>query len=147
MPKFSKSYGTTSNSGEQERAPFLLPSQVNALPIWNPVSIVYGAEKEAAFGNYPWFIFRSADDKWVTSHRFFNDRQLKNMLKLWDIHSGIDDPNVLVGKKLYISVGIRKGRDGKDYVTVTGFSLDGKVKTVADNGDKSKPIKDEDVPF
>lgn len=142
MSEFTKVYGATT----KQQAPFLSTDDVDGLPEWNAVSII--SVKEAVDKNgqpFLWITFKERSNDWVTRQAYFGETTLYPLLKLWDIHEGIDRPDKIIGKSLYITIGIRKSKDGrKEYVTIDGYRLTDKP---VDIKEKLIPEGGGDVPF
>ena len=141
MVEFSKVYGAVT----KQQAPFVAVEDVPKLPQWNAVSIV--SVKEAVDKNgkpFLWIAFKERSNQWVTRQAYFGETTLYPLLKLWDIHDGLDRPDLILGKSLYVTLGVSKSRDGrKDFVTIDGYRLTDQPEVV-------RPLVPEgggDVPF
>ena len=145
--KFDKLPRSTKGPKGQRRR-YLRATDVKSLPHWNKVVVNYITEPKTRSGEYyTKLTFFSCDADWQLDIRYFKDEDMLPLGKLLGVDS-IDDTDQLLGVRCSINLGIRKGNDGREYIKIVEYSIDGDTTpTEQPTPQVASAIPDEDVPF
>ena len=139
--------GDTENGGG-DSPPFIEADDLQGMRPWQNVSVVSikrdmtnkdDDEKESR--RFYWVVYRQVDGEFVHRQAYWGDTPLYRLLKVFDIHEGIDDDLEVRGKELWIKLVVDKRKNAeKDYVKVVGHRTENplakKESTSSDNEDK-----------
>ena len=148
MVKLHNAFDLT-NVGKQRvnrgRRQFLQVRDVPSLPKWNKVAINYVAQPKDQFGkHYTKLTYFAVNDKWQMSIGYFRADDMLPIGKMFGLDR-IEDTDQLLSKEFHVSIGVKYGNDGNQYLEITDYSLDGTDQP--DGQPQSVPIQQDEVPF
>ena len=109
-----------------DRASFLEGGDVKDLPPWNHVHILSFKEDTTVKGKPMCYVmYRQAQNMWVHRQAYFSSSQLYKLLKLFDIHDGIEDGDEIRGKELWVQFDVEKTKKSdRVFPKIVAYSLD-----------------------
>lgn len=127
MAKLNNPFNFNNIGKEKQKGPqrpYLGVEELSKLPRWNEVIVNFVAEPKTRTGSYYTLVtYFATHDKWQTKIGYFTDGDMYPIAQLFDMEK-VDDTDQLLGKKFYVSFGVKDGNDGKQYVEITDYTLD-----------------------